>query len=314
MRIFRGLDEYDQSLGPTAVAVGAFDGVHIGHQALLKRLLEESETFGIPAVVVTFTPHPQVALGDGTFRALSTDEERIALLEEQGIPDLLVLQFDAALANMSARQFVQDVLVERLRMRVAVVGSSHSFGARREGDVDYLWQLGASFGFSVVVVEPLKIEGERVCSSRIRELISAGQVDVAARMLGRYYSVAGQVIPGDGRGESLGFPTANVRYEETKLLPGNGVYATKTLTPDGELLDSVTNVGVVPTFKEGQVLVETHILNFNQPLYGQRLEVRFVRKIRDERKFYLKETLQRQIAADVRKAKELLAAEEGQGE
>lgn len=305
--ILRDVDKAAQGIGPCAITVGAFDGVHPGHRALLNCLSEASQESGLPAVVLTFDPHPQVVLRGSEFKCLTTVNERLALLSSAGVDYVVVLPFDKALARTPAGQFIEEIVVGKLRARTIVSGPNHYFGAGREGSVELLWQMGPLHGFQVILAEPVVTAGDRLSSSRIREVLNRRGVEEAAELLGRPYSVRGRVVFGAGRGVGLGYPTANLSLDPVKLIPAEGVYAGRAFLPGqegaplgGEELGvAMVNVGLAPTFGRDEVVVEAHILDHDMPLYGEILEVSFEMWVRPERRFALRDDLVAQIGRDI---------------
>lgn len=291
------------------VTIGNFDGVHLGQQALLKRIRERAEAAGRPSVAVTFDPHPlRVVRPDRAPAQLCTRKQKIELLAATGIESLVEIEFSQAFAKTSADAFVDDFLVSRLRAHEVHVGSRFSFGREREGDLDLLVAAGRTRGFAAQGVTEVLHEGEPISSTRIRSAVAAGDVGTAAAMLGRTYSLIGVVGSGDGRGRELGWPTANIGVAN-ELVPADGVYATEARLEGGQTLcASVTNVGVRPTFGGSARRVESHLFDFEGDLYGRELELSFHRRLRGERRFESVEALTSQIALDAAEAREYLAA------
>jgi riboflavin kinase / FMN adenylyltransferase len=288
------------------ISIGSFDGVHRGHQALIKKLVAEAHRSGHLAVVVTFFPHPAVVLRDiSEPYYLTTPEEQAVLLAALGVDYLVTLTFDRALAAVSANDFVQ-MLSTHLGLRQLWVGSDFALGRNREGNVPRLRQIGESLGFDVHIMEPVMEEGETISSSLVRAALKAGRVKEAARLLGRNYSVTGIVIHGDGRGHQLGIPTANLSVWSQRLLPAFGIYAT-WVWAGGQRLASVSNVGIRPMFEKNDVTprIEAHLLDFDQDLYGQELTLEFVDYHRGEQKFSSIEAMLEQIKHDILWAREV---------
>ncbi len=293
---------------PTVVAVGVFDGVHIGHQTLLHRLVARARERGCTPVVLTFHPHPDVVLGHTTGRFyLTSPERRAALLAELGFAWVVTHPFDERVRRMRAAAFVER-LVRHLHMRELWIGADFALGYKREGNVDFLRAEGARRGFSVRVVDLLVADGNGVIvsSSGVRQALRAGDVERAARWLGRPYRLAGEVVRGDQRGRTIGFPTANLDVWREQLLPANGVYAGWAHL-DGETFAAVTNVGSRPTFDHGMVTVEVHLLDFERNIYGACLAFDVVARLRAERKFADVDALVAQIRRDVERARTVLA-------
>lgn len=289
----------------SAVTIGNFDGVHLGHQALIRRTLEVAAKGGLTPVVMTFWPHPrQVLFPERGHMPLTSREDRFALLEALGVPTVLELPFTHELAALDAGTFVRDIL-EPMRLRRLVVGYDFSLGRNRGGQVPVLRELGALMGFSVEQLDPVVEDGTVVSSTSLRGLIGQGDVARAAHLLGRYHSFSGEVVHGDGRGAGLGFPTANQRKPEV-VLPVEGVYATRA-SLDGNVWSAVTCVGRKPTFGENELGVETFLLEDGQDLYGRVMRLEFIARVRGEERFASVEALKQRIALDVKEARELLA-------
>lgn len=290
-----------------AVAIGNFDGVHLGHQALVRATVALARSAGGTALVLTFDPHPaRVVAPERAPRALLALDQRAAILSELGIDVVAVLPFDRGLAALSPEQFARQVLVERLAARAVVVGEHFRFGAARAGDVATLLALGGRMGFSVRAVKPELLDGQPVSSSRIRQALERGDVAAAARLLGRAPFVEGLVVHGDGRGRSLGVPTANVA-PDNESLPARGVYAARAREAAAATArPAVVNVGERPTFGGRVVLVEAHLLDFEGDLYGRRLRLEFLERLREERRFEGKDALLAQIHRDIAAARAIL--------
>ncbi len=290
------------------LTIGVFDGVHIGHRYLLSRLAEEAKQKKISTGVVTFRQHPrdffqpQLHL---TF--LTTLAERERLLKAEGVDSVIALSFTAEMAALSARDFLA-LLQKHLRMKGLVIGPDTAVGRNREGTVDEIRALGGEMGFSVTVVPPRKIGGQVVSSTAIRNAIAAGDMGKVSRLLGRFFSLEGPVTTGDHRGRGMGFPTANIQVDERQALPPDGVYATWAY-PGGVKLQSMTNIGTRPTFGEDNTrTIEVYILNYEGDIYGETLRIEMVERLRGEVKFATVEALQKQIADDVKRGREILAA------
>lgn len=287
--------------------IGSFDGVHRGHQAIIKKLVEGAHKAGSPAVVVTFFPHPAVVLRglQGPF-FLTTPDERAALMEGLGVDFVITMQFDRQLAAMSAEDFMR-MLVGHLGLKRLLAGYNFALGRGRQGDISTLTSLGEQMGYQVEVIEPIDIDGEMVSSTRIRNLLMQGEVAAANKLLGRAYSISGEIVHGDGRGHGLGIPTANLSVWPERVLPMVGVYATWAVV-GGERKMAVTNIGVRPTFENEPVLprVETHVLDYDRDLYGQTVALEFIKHLRHEQRFPNVQALLDQIHQDVQQAREVL--------
>jgi len=290
------------------LTIGGFDGVHLGHQALLDALRQAAREFNARPIVVTFDPLPRAVLrGKHENFYLTLAPEKIALLAEHGAQGVLLLPFDRRLAALPGRTFVQE-LHTRLRFPCLCVGYNFALGRNREGDVPALRAWGADLGYELRVVGPVTVPGLGiVSSSRIREALAQGRVTQAARMLGRPYRLSGPVVRGDGRGRGLGFPTANVKPDPRKVLPARGVYAAWAWL-DQRPWPAVVNIGYHPTFGPApRPQVEAHILDFDREIYGQMLHLDFVQRLREEQSFPSVDALRAQIARDVARAREVLS-------
>lgn len=302
MRTIRGLESYPPDARPGAVALGAFDGIHLGHRAILGRAVTLARERGLEALACTFDPHPlEVLQPDRAPRPITTLADRLELIAETGIDTAVVVAFTRAIAALEPEAFVRDALAGTLRAREIVVGFNHRFGRGARGDARLLETLGPSLGFRTHVVAPLEVDGVPVSSSEIRAALGRGDLERAARLLGRPYALGGEVVHGAGRGRTLGFPTANVRMD-LRLPLAPGVYACRARVGPAEYR-AVVNAGVRPTFGETELAVEAHLLDFSGDLYGQRIHLTFLRRLREERRFPSVEALREQIAADVAAAR-----------
>ena len=302
-----------EDLGPRAwptpvVTVGNFDGVHVGHRALVERTVSEARSAGGTAVVLTFDPHPaRVLAPDRAPGALTTPAQKEELLGGLGVDRLVIVPFTPELAARSPEAFVADVLVGAVGARIVVVGESFRFGHRQAGDVKRLSALGAEMGFAVRALAPVLWDGSPVSSSRVREALKAGDVEAARALLGRSHFVDGLVVRGDGRGKGIGVPTANLE-PENEVVPGGGVYAGRCRLPDGAERIAVVNVGQRPTFGGEGITVEAHLLDFEGDLYGAHVRLSFHERLRGERRFAGQEALVAQIRLDVERARTLVSA------
>lgn len=289
----------------TVLTIGTFDGLHLGHQDLLKRLVRRARLTSRLSAVLTFDRAPREVLTPESNRAcLTTLEDKRTLLQQWGVEVLVILPFTAELARTSARDFVQG-LVQYLRMSELWVGWDFALGRGREGDVPMLKKLGQDLRYEVHVLAPVQ-EGEVVISStHIRNLLSVGRVREAAEMLGRYHQLKGRVVPGVGRGRQLGFPTANLELESPCIMPLNGVYAAYVYVGSARYAAAI-NIGFRPTFGAAGRTLEAHLLDFEGDLYGQKMVVQFVERLRDERRFPDANALRAQIARDIARARDIL--------
>ncbi len=306
-----------QPAGGTAVTIGAYDGVHLGHQAVLRELRERADDRGLETVVVTFDRHPASVVRPESAPKLLTDlEQKLEVLRATGYVDhVVVVSFDRERAQEEPEDFVREVLVEGLRARLVVVGEDFHFGRGRRGNVSLLTERGRAHGFETVGLGLVRRAGlpAPVSSTSIRSCLAAGRVDEAALLLGRRYEVRGTVVSGDRRGRDLGYPTANLATDPDILLPGTGIYAGWYERPGGEVHPAAISVGLRPTFSDGNgpagALLEAYLLDFAGDLYGEAARVRFLARLRDEERFDSVGELVEQMGLDVLRARELLAAE-----
>jgi len=307
MQIVQDLASYPPDARPAVVALGVFDGVHRAHQQILGRAVARARAGRLVALACTFEPHPmQVLLPDRAPLPIAPLDERLELIAATGVDSTVVLRFTRGLAAVEPEAFVKDVVLDRLRAREIVVGFNHTFGRGARGTARLLETLAPQHGFAVEVVPPLVIDGVPVSSSAIRDAVRLGDVERAARYLGRPYGFAGMVERGAGRGRTLGFPTANIRPDHPVLI-ATGVYA-GVVRVDNDKHGAVVNVGVRPTFGESQLVIEAHLLDFAGSLYDRRVRLNLLTRIRGEQKFPDVETLRRQIGADAETARLQLAA------
>ncbi len=301
MRLFHGTDNAGIQR-PTVLTLGVFDGLHLGHQLIMQTVVERARAAGAVPTVITFDPHPRAVLHpESAPPLLQTFDQKIEGLGVLGIEQTIVVRFTKQFADQSAEDFIKDVVMDRLHAREVYLGKGFAFGHSRAGNIELLRRLGDELGFVAGEVPEVKLRGRRVSSSEIRELLASGQVNLARRMLGRPYGVEGRVERGSERGHQLGFPTANL-HPHNRVIPRNGVYVTGTLI-DGQWRRSVTNIGLRPTFGDAsEPSVETFVMNWDGDLYGDVVRVRFLYRLRDERRFSSVEELKRQINRDVSRA------------
>ncbi|UCH51077.1 MAG: bifunctional riboflavin kinase/FAD synthetase [Chloroflexota bacterium] len=287
------------------LTIGVFDGVHLGHQRLLTHLRDEARQKNYLSGVVTFSSHPEVVLSkENGLLWLNDLETRVSLLLATGIDVVVTLPFSAELAHLSAREFIQ-LLKDHLKMRGLIVGPDFALGRGREGDAETLGVMGKEMGFTVEAIPAMVLDGEVVSSSAIRQSLAQGDVEKVGKLIGRLFSISGHIVSGDGRGRTLGFPTANLELKADQALPADGVYA--TIAHVGHhLMPSVTNIGVRPTFEGSKHLVETYIFDYDGDLLGQSFTIDLVDKIRDEKRFDTVEKLKAQISKDVEQARRIL--------
>ena len=301
MKIFHGTENANIAR-PTVLTLGVFDGLHLGHQRIMHKVVERSKAVGASATAITFDPHPRSVLHpESAPPLLQTLDQRLANFEVLGIEQAIVIRFDREFASQSAEVFLHDIIHDRLHAREVYLGKGFAFGRARGGNIDLLRRMSSELGFTADEVDEVTVRGQRISSSKIRELLAAGSTNLARRMLGRPYGVEGVIVRGDRRGHAIGFPTANL-HPHNRVIPKFGVYATATLI-DGVWRRSITNIGVRPTFgSESEPSIESYIFDFDRELYGDVLRVRFLHRIRDERKFNGVDELKAQIEKDTRRA------------
>ena len=301
MRLFHGTDNAEIQR-PTVLTLGVFDGLHLGHQLIMRTVVDRARAAGAIPTVITFDPHPRAVLHpESAPPLLQTFDQKIEAFGVLGIEQTIVVRFTKQFASIQADQFLRDVVKDRLHAKEVYLGKGFAFGHDREGNIDLLRKLGDELGFVAGEVPEVCLRGKRVSSSKIRELLTRGQVNLARRMLGRPYGVEGLVERGAERGHKLGFPTANL-HPHNRVIPRNGVYVTGTLI-EGQWRRSVTNVGLRPTFGEAtEPSVETYVMKWDGDLYGDVVRVRFLYRLRDERKFASIDELKSQIERDVDRA------------
>ena len=306
MEILRSIPELERLRGSLFLAIGVFDGVHRGHQAVISTSADHAATSNGTPVVVTFDPHPEKVLRpQAAPHLLSATQHKIALIRALGVEHLLIITFDKQFAATEPEDFVQKLVIHSKPLREICVGHEWSFGKNRRGNLDLLKKLGAKFNFDVVGIPPVKINGAVVSSTAIREAIEKGDLAKAAEMLGREYTILGTVTRGDNLGKKIGFPTANLSAHSEQF-PPNGVYVAEARI-DGELYRGVINLGIRPTVSSGKSerVLEIHLFDFNRDIYGHDVEVRFLKFLRPEKKFQDLDTLVQQIRQDVEQARQL---------
>lgn len=312
MDVIRGSENSPAGLRGAVVTIGNFDGVHLGHQYIFRRLIAEAHREERPAVAISFEPHPKMVLHPERrpFYLITSPEEKIQHISNLGIDALILIPFSQDYARTTAEEFIHDVLWERLRIRKIIIGHDYTFGRGKEGNEAFLTASGSRLGFEVEVLSAFKIGDTTISSTRIRRAILAGEVRYAASLLGRPYNLSGEVIPGHHRGVNLGFPTANIRPDK-ELVPPIGVYAVLVIL-EGNRLHGVLSIGYNPTFADQKLSIEVHIFDFNENIYGKILDILFVERLRDEIRFAGPGELIAQIGRDIAQVREILQAEGSQ--
>jgi len=305
MKIIHNLEELTSPIDNAVVTIGNFDGIHLGHREIFRRVVRRSRELGGTSVVYTFVPHPlKVVAPEHAPALINTYPEKEKLIEASCIDVLICAPFTRELAELPAHRFVREILVEKIGLSHLVVGYDYLFGKDRSGDIQLLRRMGEYLGFTVEVLEPIATHGQVYSSTRVREMIRQGQVRDVVEVLGRHYTFEGKVVHGFGRGAKLGFPTANLKTDK-ELMPCPGVYAVKVKRGD-VLHDGVLNLGRNPTFCAAGSFIEVHLLDFEADLYGESLRIYFVERLRDEKCFDGPEALRAAIAEDIHRARILL--------
>ena len=307
MQVIRGFHNLRPEHRGCVATIGNFDGAHLGHQAVFQHLLRESTRLGVPATVITFEPHPlEFFCPQAAPARLTRLREKLSVLEQAGIERVMLLEFGAKLAAMSAEDFIQQALIEGLGIRYLLVGDDFRFGKGRTGDIKLLREAGQKHGFGVDSMDTVVVDGERISSTRIREALARGDLELARRCLGWSYRICGRVVYGDQRGRSIGFPTANIGLHR-KASPLHGVFAVQVHGLGDQPVPGVANIGNQPTVDgDRRYLLEVHLFDFDQEIYGRHLEVEFYKRLRDEKRFDSFEQLRKQIARDARAARKIL--------
>lgn len=308
MEIYTDLSEIKKPFKNPIVTIGNFDGVHVGHQILFSEVVNRAYKEEGTSVAVTFYPHPlKVVRPDIGLKLISTCDQKRELIEMAGLDVLIILPFTKQMAEIPAEKFIDDILIKTIGVRQLIVGYDYALGKGREGDIPFLKEQGCRKGFPVTVVEPFYVDGILASSSKVRELVTAGEMQKVKKILGRYYQIRGQVKRGKQRGGPLlGFPTANLEIDSDDLCPRHGVYVTQVVYK-GKCYGGVLNIGYNPTFSEDKISAEAHIFDFNQDIYGQDLKINLLAFLRPEKKFSGPEELAGQISEDVAQAKKVLA-------
>ena len=305
MKVISSLENIKEPFAYAVITVGNFDGVHIGHQGLLKEVKKRADKMSGTSVVLTFEPHPLKVLKEKKIPLITPFERKIELIEKLGIDVVICLPFTREFSKVSAREFVEEILLKKIGMREIVVGYDYTFGHKREGNIDLLKKLGDELGFKVCILGPILVDNMIVSSTRIRNLIMEGELEKVKILLNRYYQVSGEVIAGHDRGgRLLGFPTANLKLVN-EVFPKNGVYVVEVIY-NNKVYGGVTNIGFKPTFGNDALSVETHILDFDQNIYGKKIKLNFIKRLRNEKRFSSIEALAAQIKRDIEEARKIL--------
>jgi riboflavin kinase / FMN adenylyltransferase len=311
MKVFQGLENGFSAIHPV-VTIGTFDGVHLGHQKILQRINKEAQKVGGESVLFTFHPHPRLVLNpeNHNLKLLQTQEEKTNKLARFGLQNLIVYPFTAEFSNLTALEFVRDILVEKIKVKTLVIGYDHQFGKNREGGIEFLQSISEQFDFSVIEIPAQEINDVNVSSTKIRNALMDGNIGLANSFLNESFELTGRVVKGEALGRKFGFPTANLDLEtELKLIPENGVYAVEVTLNDCRIRKGMMNIGSRPTIhNNGQLSIEVHILDFSEDLYGQTLRVQFIDGIRKERTFANTDELIEQIKKDEIHARTIFAS------
>lgn len=312
MELIQNINDIRKPFRNAVITIGNFDGVHLGHQALFRQVVKKARELAGTSIAMTFEPHPIRVLNGNDYPPLITlYEQKVELIAKSDLDVLICIPFTQEVASIMPKEFVEDILLKRIGMKAIVVGGDYAFGKNREGNLDLLKRYAGDHGFEVIVADWIKISEtlpRRISSTKIRGLIIDGKVEDASKLLGRHYQIRGSVVTGRNRGaKSLGFPTANIKLND-ELCPKMGVYAV-TVELGDRAYNGVANIGYSPTFNDRIFTVEVHVLDFNQDIYGYKIRVNFIKRIRNEKKFSNIEQLSRQIKKDISKAREILVGQ-----
>lgn len=310
MKIINGIENYPKIYSQTAIALGTFDGVHLGHQKLIKQL-KQAKKDDLISLIFTFDPHPLKVINPQFEPQMITSlEQRASLIANYEIDYFLVVNFNCNFAGLSAEKFITEVICNKLKAKIVVVGFNYTFGYKGLGTPEMLKLYGEQLGYKTIVVEPVTKNGIIVSSTEVRRLVSEGKIDLAKQLLGREFFLEGTVVKGDGRGETLGFPTANLDISPEIVMPSNGVYAVRVIY-NGSEYPGALNIGKKPTFSGKNKTVEVNIIGFSGNIYGQRLKIEFLEKLRDEKIFRVPADLSAQINLDAKLAVQIYCKKTG---
>lgn len=307
MMYWRSLTSIPKDLKATVITIGSFDGIHLGHQEIVNRLLQEAAREQLTSVVISFNPYPKEFFSKERLPRLMSWREKFCALNGLGADYFLTIPFNQALADMSAHDFVKDILVDRLKARVIIIGDDFRFGKNRQGDYDFLTHLSSDYGFLVIQMPTFNYDDSRVSSSRVRAKLQSGDMAIAKELLGHYYYLCGTVVHGDKLGRQLGFPTANIDLHR-RSVPLHGIYVVRVSGIDDVIYDGVANIGTRPAVQGSRVLLEVYLFNFNREIYGANIKVEFLHKLRDEAHYANLDLLVDQIRKDVIDAKLFIAS------
>lgn len=298
MKVFNSINDFTTSK-KTIVTLGTFDGVHFGHNAILDKICRVANSEGLESVILTFFPHPRLVVSNNyDIKLLNTIEEKTVLLEKKGIQNFIIHPFDKTFSELSPREFVTQILVEKLNIQKIIIGHDHKFGKDRAADFNDLINFGKEFGFEVEEISAQQINEVSVSSTKIRNSLLEGNISLANEYLGYPYVLTGNVVKGNQLGRTIGFPTANIEIpEDYKLIPKNGVYVV-TANVSNKTVFGMMNIGVKPTLGENKLSIEVHLLNFDQDIYNQKIQVNILERLRDEQKFESFDALKSQIEID----------------
>ena len=307
MKIFNGFEKLTSIKNPV-LTIGTFDGVHLGHQKILQQLNTEAAAIDGESVLFTFFPHPRMVLfpENHGLKLIQTQEEKIEKLKSCGLQNIIILPFTKEFSNLTATEFVEDFLVKKLKIKKIVIGHDHQFGKNREGSFDFLKKISSLYNFEVIEIPAQEIDEVNISSTRIRKAIENGQIEIANRYLGNPFEINGTVIKGKQLGRKIGFPTANILIDSAiKIIPNLGVYAVEIMVPNHSLYKGMLNIGVRPTITNEQTIsIEVNIFDFDNNIYGSKIKVRFLSRVRDEIKFNSIEDLTKQLQQDEKTIRE----------
>ena len=296
------ISSHDKVKFNTGVALGNFDGIHLGHQKLINVMISKSKELGLKSSLLLFEQHTKVTTDNNQPKIITSNKKKFKIAEELGIDIVYIMKFDESIMKLSPEEFLKDIIIDRMKSKLLVVGFDYKFGYKASGNFETLLELGKKYDIKVEVIKAIEKDDEIIGSTGIRRLIEEGNIKLANKFLGRPYAIIGKVIPGESRGRTLGFPTANIEVDTIHVIPKNGVYKTNTIFNQKSYL-SATNIGFNPTFNENKLKIETHIIDFNEKIYGKNIEVEFIDFLRDDIKFNNKNDLIKQMNIDINNIK-----------